>query len=95
MPYWTYIIECYDQKLYTGVTNNLERRMHEHAQGFNPKCFTYTRRPIRYLWSEEFPCVEDAIVAEKQIKGWSRKKKFALIEGGIKLVVELTKSTHR
>ena len=92
MPYWTYIIECSDKKLYTGVTNNLERRIYEHEQGLNPQSFTYSRRPIRYLWSVEFVQVDEAISAEKQIKGWSRKKKFALIDGGIKLVAHVTKS---
>jgi len=86
MPYWTYILECNDHKLYTGMTNNLERRLAEHEHGLNPGCFTYNRRPIRYLLSEEFARVDDAIAAEKQIQGWSRKKKLALIDGGIELV---------
>ena len=68
--------------------------MSEHEQGLNPNCFTYNRRPIHYLWSEEFVHVEDTISAEKQIKGWSRKKKFALIDGGIELVAQVAKTRH-
>ena len=94
MPYWTYILECNDRKLYTGMTSNLERRIAEHEHGLDPDCFTYNRRPIRYLWSEEFARVDDAIAAEKQIQGWSRKKKFALIDGGIELVAQVTKTAR-
>ena len=74
-----------------GVTNNLERRLAEHEQGLDPSSFTHTRRPVKFLWAEEFSWVENAIAAEKQIKGWSRKKKFVLIDGGIELVAKVTK----
>ena len=87
-----YILECSDGKLYVGYSFNLERRLAEHERGTDPTCFTYNRRPIRYLWSETFRNEADAKAAEKQIKGWSRKKKWALIDGGIQAVKALNQT---
>ncbi|MDD5056058.1 MAG: GIY-YIG nuclease family protein [Candidatus Peribacteraceae bacterium] len=77
--YWIYILECADGSYYTGVTNNCEQRLAEHNSGLNPNCYTYTRRPVRFAYSECFDDVWEAIGREKQIKRWTRRKKEALI----------------
>ncbi len=86
--YFVYIIKCNDDSFYTGFTNNLERRLQEHSSGKNEGCYTYKKRPITLVWFESFNDVLDAIATEKRIKGWSRRKKEALItENWDKLVL--------
>jgi putative endonuclease len=63
---------------YTGVTNNVERRLWEHENGIDKKCFTYRRRPLVLKYCDFFTNINQAISWEKQIKGWNRKKKEAL-----------------
>jgi putative endonuclease len=65
--------------LYTGVTNNLERRVWEQQQR-NTDRFAGKYGTVRVVWCQEFNQVLDAIAAEKRIKGWRRSKKIALIE---------------
>ena len=77
--YFVYILKCCDASYYTGITNNLERRILEHKSGLNNECYTFSRRPIELMWFEIFNDVSNAIATEKQIKGWSRRKKEALI----------------
>ena len=79
--YSTYILHCADDSYYTGMTNDLERRITEHDEGINEGSYTADRRPVKLVWWENFKYVDLAIAREKQIKGWSRKKKEALIEG--------------
>ncbi|MEK6646240.1 MAG: GIY-YIG nuclease family protein [Candidatus Firestonebacteria bacterium] len=64
--------------LYTGVTNNLERRMYEHKNKL-VKGFTEKYNVTKLVYFEEFNEPEEAICAEKRIKGWIRKKKIELI----------------
>ncbi len=78
--YFVYIIKCSDDSYYTGFTNNLERRMIEHGEGKNKDCYTFDKRPLELVWFETFNDVLNAISMEKQIKGWSRIKKEALIK---------------
>ncbi len=66
---------------YTGVTNNMARRLDDHQKGLNPTCFTYKRRPVKLIFHQEFNDVEQAIYFEKKIKRWSAKKKLALAQG--------------
>lgn len=77
--YCVYILECSDKSFYTGVTSNLEQRFHLHQSG-KYEGYTSTRLPVQLVWFQEFSDVTDAIKTEKQIKGWSRAKKKALIE---------------
>ncbi len=77
--YFVYILKCSDNSYYTGVTNDLERRIVEHNSGYDDKSYTFSRRPVELVYTELFNDINDAIRAEKQIKGWSRKKKEALI----------------
>jgi predicted GIY-YIG superfamily endonuclease len=80
MVFFVYILGCSDGSFYTGHTDNLEKRLAEHASGTFGG-YTATRRPVKVLFSQEFPSREEALAAELQIKGWSRKKKMALMAG--------------
>lgn len=73
--YYVYIVQCCDGSYYTGVTNDLERRLWEHQEGYNKNCYTYTRRPVELKYSEHYHNINNAIAREKQLKGWSRKRK--------------------
>lgn len=77
--YFVYILKCNDNTYYTGVTNNIERRVAAHQEGTDKKSYTYKRRPIQLVFYEEFSSIDFAIEKEKQIKKWSKKKKEALI----------------
>ena len=95
MP-WTYIVECADGSLYVGSTTDLERRVSEHNLGLGA---AYTRlrrrRPVHLVWAAEFRRVEDAFLYEKQIQGWSRAKRIALIEGRINDLPDLASRPPR
>lgn len=73
--YYVYILRCADESYYTGVTNDVERRLYEHHNGLIPGCFTHRRRPAVCVYVEDTNDVIAAIEREKQIKGWTRKKK--------------------
>jgi putative endonuclease len=90
LQYSVYILLCSDGSYYTGVTNNLARRVQEHESGANTTCYTFRKRPIKLVYQCEFHFVEQAIAYEKQIKGWSRKKKEALISGDIDLLSKIS-----
>ena len=75
-----YILECADKTYYTGVTNDLERRLLEHQNGENSGSYTYSRRPVKLMWYSEDMSPDQAIELEKQIKGWRRSKKEALFK---------------
>jgi len=77
--YFVYILKCSDNSFYTGFTNDLDRRLVEHQSGKNKDSYTFDKRPIQLMWFETFNDVLNAIAIEKQIKGWSRRKKEALI----------------
>jgi len=89
--YYVYILKCADGSYYTGMTNDLERRFSEHSAGINPDCYTYSRRPVELVFSEEFNDPELAIEYEKKIKGWNRRKKEALIDENWDLLKELSR----
>lgn len=77
--YYVYILKCADNSYYTGITSNLEQRLRIHQNGDNKGCYTYFRRPVVLVYCDYFNDVRNAIAFEKQVKGWSRKKKEALI----------------
>ena len=87
--YFVYILKCSDDSYYTGVTNNLEKRINEHQSGLI-KGYTSSRLPVKLVFSERFTDINDAIRFEKQVKGWSRKKKEALINRDFDLLVKLS-----
>lgn len=70
--YFVYILECADGKLYTGFTNNLERRILEHQEGKSKSSFTSDRRPVELIFYQEFNDVNQAIYFEKKIKKMER-----------------------
>jgi putative endonuclease len=78
--YYVYILQCADLSYYTGITNDIERRLLEHQSGYRKTAYTYDKRPVKLVFYEEFDDPVSAIAFEKQLKGWSRKKKEALIE---------------
>ena len=88
--YSVYILKCSDGSYYTGITNDIDRRFYEHQNGENITCYTYKRRPIILVFCENFPVVNQAIEFEKQIKGWSRKKKEAIINDNWEKLKELS-----
>jgi putative endonuclease len=80
MVFWVYILSCADGSYYTGHTDNLEQRISEHQTGSYPG-YTSSRLPVKLAWSQECATREEALSAEMQIKGWSRKKKEAMMCG--------------
>ena len=92
--YYTYIVQCSDESYYVGITNDIERRIQEHNNGENSTSYTYNRRPVIIKFYEHFTDVNHAIAREKQLKGWTRKKKEALFEQNIELLLELSRSSQ-
>ncbi len=93
---WTYILECADGTFYVGSTVDLGRRVSEHNLGLGA---AYTRRsrrrPVRLVWAAEFDRVDEAFRFEKQVQGWSRAKRLALIEGRFDDLPDLASRPHR
>ena len=73
-----YIIKCVDKSFYVGITSNLERRFREHKEGRGGK-YTLHHKPIKIVYSEDFNTKQEALRREKQIKGWSHRKKEDLL----------------
>lgn len=74
-----YILRCADNSYYTGSTLNLELRLMQHQNGEGAN-YTRKRLPVELVYFEEFQRIDDAFYREKQVQGWSRKKKEALIQ---------------
>ncbi|MDI6746309.1 MAG: GIY-YIG nuclease family protein [Rhodocyclaceae bacterium] len=92
MTFWVYILRCADGSYYTGHTDNLENRIGEHEAGAIPSCYTFTRRPLQLVFSQDCATREEALAAEQKIKGWSRNKKEAMMRGDWTEVSRLAKS---
>ncbi len=90
--YYVYIVQCADSFYYTGITNDVDRRVIEHNEGINPSCYTFKRRPVILKHFEHYTEVVQAIQRDKQLKGWSRVKKEALFVQDFELLVQLSKS---
>ncbi|RYY31854.1 MAG: GIY-YIG nuclease family protein [Sphingobacteriaceae bacterium] len=90
--YFVYIVRCSDSSYYTGVTNDLLGRFDEHQNGENVNCYTFKRRPLELVFYERFEDINQAIAFEKQVKGWRRAKKEALINNRWDLLPELSKT---
>ena len=80
MSFWAYVLRCADGSYYTGHTDDLTARIGAHQSGVIDG-YTQRRRSVTLAWSQEFPTRDEAFEAERQIKGWSRTKKEALIRG--------------
>ena len=79
-------MKCSDGLTYTGITNDISRRLEEHQKGLNKSSFTFKRRPVELIFYQEFNDVKQAIYFEKKIKKWSAKKKYALANGNFDLI---------
>ena len=79
LSFWVYMLSCSDGAFYVGHTDNLEKRIAEHQSG-EIKGYTCTRLPVTLVFSQEFATRDEAFRFERQIKGWSRAKKEALIK---------------
>jgi len=91
MTAWTYILRCSDNSYYVGSTRvALQHRVDEHQSG-SYRGYTFARRPVELVWSQEFAAITDAIASERQIKGWRRAKKDALVRGDFDLLSTLSK----
>ncbi len=80
MAFYVYILRCSDGSYYLGHTDDLETRIAAHQRG-EIEGYTRTRRPVRFVFADEFPTRDEALSRERQLKGWSRTKKEALIKG--------------
>ncbi len=67
--YFVYILQCADGSYYTGVTNNIENRLAEHNSDHSVTSYTFKRRPVQLVYSQQFQDIKQAIESEKQIKG--------------------------
>jgi len=87
-----YILRCADGSYYVGITRKaVETRVSEHDQGVVPGCYTYRRRPVVLLHAEHYERVDEAIAAERRLKGWSRAKKEAYMRGDFERLSQLAK----
>ena len=89
--YFVYILKCSDDSYYVGVTNDYRRRLREHQSGSHDTSYTCDRLPVELVYVESYQWILDAIDREKQLKGWGRKKKEALIAGNNHLLPPLAK----
>ncbi len=74
------MLRCADDSYYVGSTFDLERRVAQHQEGLGA-AYTRARRPVRVVWCAEFASVRDAYLFEKQVQGWGRAKREALVAG--------------
>lgn len=89
-----YILECCDGSYYVGSTIDLAARLYQHERG-DGAAYTRHRRPVRLVWAHEFDRVDDAYAFEKQVQGWGRAKRRALIEGRLGDLPALSRSRQR
>jgi predicted GIY-YIG superfamily endonuclease len=91
LTFWVYLLRCADGSYYAGHTDDLDKRIGEHATGV---CGGYTssRLPVELVFSQECPTRIEALNLERQIKGWSRAKKEALIRGDWAEISRLAKN---
>ena len=81
--YYVYIVECADKTLYTGCTNNLEKRIHAHNTESSGAKYPRARRPVKLVYSEVLPTLTLAYAREAEIKRFTKQKKLALIKNAI------------
>jgi predicted GIY-YIG superfamily endonuclease len=93
--FWIYMLQCAEGSYYVGHTEDLEYRLGQHHAGTFVTCYTFQRRPLRLVFSQDFGTREEALEAERRIKGWSRAKKQALIAGNWGEINRLGRGKHR
>jgi putative endonuclease len=77
---YVYILKCADESYYVGITNDVEFRVAQHNSGRSETAYTNSRLPVELVYVEQYADYNLAIAREKQIKGWTRAKKKALID---------------
>ena len=87
---WMYILECSDGSYYVGSTKDLELRVAQHNEGIGSK-YTTRRRPVALVYAAEFASIKQAYQWEKQVQGWSRAKRQALIRGDFEALPALAR----
>ncbi len=82
MTFFLYVLRCADGSYYTGTFrgDDVATRVSEHNSSHYPDAYTAKRRPVVLVYSETFESIADAVAAERQVKGWSRAKKEAMID---------------
>jgi len=89
--FWVYILQCSDGSYYTGHTDDLGKRFYQHQSGAL-EGYTHSRRPVKLIFQQMFSTRDEAFAAERKIKGWSRKKKEAMMRGDWEEVSRLAKA---
>jgi putative endonuclease len=84
-----YILKCSNNQFYTGSTINIELRLQQHQNGEGSN-FTKKHLPVELVYFEKFQSIKDAFNREKQVQGWSQKKKLALINSNFNLLNSLS-----
>ena len=96
---YVYVLKCADNSYYTGVTSDLQQRLREHHSGYLKESYTSKRLPVTLVYYEQFMDIKQAIAFEKQLKGWTRKKKEAVINDNWDKLIELARclndSSHK
>jgi putative endonuclease len=87
---WMYILECADGSYYVGSTTDLERRIWEHNESLAAK-YTARRCPVKLVYAAEFASISEAYEREKQVQGWGRAKREALICGDYDALPDLAR----
>ena len=93
MSFFTYMLRCADDSYYIGHTDDLDQRITQHHAGEHPG-YTRHRRPVTLVWSQDFASRDEAFAAERQIKGWARAKKEALIHSDWKTIQQHAWGRH-
>ena len=94
MKGFMYILKCNDGTFYVGSTTNLALRVEQHKNGIGAE-YTKHRLPVELVYSEECLCIEDAFLREKQVQGWSHKKRLALINHQFDDISQLSKKKFK
>ncbi len=89
--FYVYMVLCADNSFYVGITSDIEQRLGQHEYGWDEHCYTFKRRPLQCVHVSEFANFDDAEQWEKHLKGWSRAKKIALMNGDWKEVRRMAK----
>ncbi len=94
ITFYVYMLRCADDSFYVGLTDNIEKRLSEHDQG-SYGGHTKSRRPLKLAYAEDYPTSVEAFARERQLKGWSRAKKEALLRRDWLSLVRLSESRVR
>jgi len=90
MP-WTYILRCADGSYYVGSTWDLDARLAQHNSPTEGAAYTRRRQPVALVWCAWYDRIEDAYAFEKQVQGWNRRKREALIRGDFEALPDLSR----